>query len=257
MFENLVYPYSIFPHRSGPCQCILPNFNNPKAEQYIGKIHFEIKINQLGMIESKMFDYLDVRDCIILDYIYSIEKFYSKKNREQKITYDYLIKALPILKKLQSKSKASISRVIKKLENMDLLIVDRIKGRRNTYHLTESALEMLFFRIENTNQEHKEAVPPKEKHPVPNIEKHNSIKDRTNNNLYIEPKDFSDNNSESKIKKYSKEALEYFQSLIPEDRRLFDCRAFNLLDFSCPKPKPNTEEMKVLRIKNYIYENDL
>jgi len=232
------------------------------ARQLKGKLHYNIKINQLGLKVSGLDDQIGLKEMIILDYVQALDNYYSKRGVMSKFTFGHLINALPLLKELKCYSKSSVSRVINKLEKLGLLEVKRKAGCPINARLTIKANNILNFKLDESVSDmeptvsvlEKQGVSDMEKQTVPAKEKHNSINNRNNNNLTIDEQSDSDTITEEKIKKYWDEALEYFQSLEPEEKMLYDSQAYNLLDFSCPKPKPGTVEMKRLRVQLYIYD---
>lgn len=233
------------------------------AQQFKGELHYNIKINQLGLMASGLYSQIGLKEMIILDYIFSISKYYSKRGVLPNFPYKRLLKALPVLKELRCYSKSSISRVIKKLEQLRLLEVSRKKGCSINACVTEKAIDIMNFSVENgvsaiekqgVSVRKKHSVSAKEKRGVPAKEKYNSINNRVNDNLTIVEQSDSDTITEEKINKHWDEALEDYQSLKPEERMLYDSRAYNLLDFSCPRPRPGSVEMERLRVQRYIYD---
>jgi len=225
------------------------------TQKFKGELHYNININQLGLMVSGLYGQIGLKEMIILDYILSISKYYSKRGELPKFTYKHLLKVLPVLKELRCYSKSSISRVIEKLEQLGLLKVSRKKGYSINVCVTEKAIDIMNLSVENgVSVRKKHSVSAKEKRGVPAKEKYNSINNRDNDNLTIVERSDSDTIIEEKIDKHWDEALEYFQSLEPEQRQLYDSLAISLLDFSCPRPKPGTVEMKRLRVQRYIYD---
>lgn len=233
------------------------------AQQFIGELHYNISINQLGLMVSGLDDQIGVKELIILDYIRKISSYYSKRGKRPKLLYERLLKALPLLKDLRCYSKSSISRVIKKLEQLKLLEVSRKQGCPINAWLTEKAIDIMDFSVENgvsdiekqgVSVRKKRSVSATEKRGIPAKEKHNSINNRVNDNLTIVEQSDSETITDEKINKFRDEALEYYQSLEPEQRILLDSLAYNLLDSTCPRPRPGSVEMNRLRVQRYIYD---
>ncbi len=238
-------------------------YSRLNAQQFKGKLHYNININQLGLMVSGLHGQIALKEMIILDYVQALDNYYSKRGKRPKLLYVHLIKALPMLKELRCYSKSSVSRVIYKLEKLGLLEVSRKKGCSINACVTEKAIDIMNFSVENgvsaiekqgVSVRKKHSVSAKEKRGVPAKEKHNSINNRNNDNLTIVEQSYSDTITEEKINKYRDEALQYFQSLEPEERQRYDSLAIGLLDFSCPRPKPGTVEMERLRVQHYIYD---
>ena len=238
-------------------------YSRLNAQQFKGKLHYNININQLGLMVSGLHGQIALKEMIILDYVQALDNYYSKRGDMSKFTYVHLIKALPMLKELRCYSKSSVSRVIYKLEKLGLLEVSRKKGCSINACVTEKAIDIMNFSVENgvsaiekqgVSVRKKHSVSAKEKRGVPAKEKHNSINNRVNDNLTIVEQSDSETITDEKIDKYRDEALEYYQSLEPEQRILFDSLAYNLLDSTCPRPRPGSVEMNRLRVQRYIYD---
>jgi len=244
------------------------------AQQFKGKLHYKNTLPILALKVYGIFDEISIAETIILDFLYYIYKYYLKRGKKPSFTYNYLMDSLPMLKKVNCYSKASISRVINRLAKyFDLIELSREDGHAYTFSMTSKGIEIMEFKPNNSVSDNgrsvsaiekqgisvseNHSVSAKEKRGVPAKEKPNNINNRDNDNLTIVEQSDSDTITEEKIKKYRDEALENFQSLEPEEKMLYDSLAYNLLDFSCPKPKPNTVEMKRLRVQRYIYDNDL
>ena len=185
-------------------------------------------------------------------------------------------------------SPTTIRKALQELQNKELLNI-KTKGRKNIYTISELIYDAIDIAngkkchkseiediqpfndgIKQTESEtekiepcHDSISPLNDVNDTLNDSKYSQqvIPNKTNrtrlNNNNLKTQSFSESSNEDKVKKYWDKALENFQSLEPEDRMLFDSRAYNLLDFSCPNPKAGTEEMKILRVQYYIYENNL
>jgi hypothetical protein len=139
-------------------ETIPENSLNEKPLQDIkGKLLYGISIPQLGLVANCLLDKAEPQHGIVLDYIRQWQensKAKSVRIDEQRfvwINYVHLLESLPILSLFRINSEAPITRILQKLESLDLIETYRTNFNQLCARLTPLGLSL--YRTDSDLQE--------------------------------------------------------------------------------------------------------